>query len=401
MILSADLAPVFEAYFQTSFGAPSRLSVLEYLLIMGTALSSSHWSAAVGANSQGHRVFAIAWVSSPPALALLVFPTVDWIPRLLAASCLLLVVLRVSTAYGRANQQAALRQEARTDDLTSLPNRRALREHLLELTSKPAPFAVALMDLDNFKQINDSLGHDAGDQLLRTVSLRLLRAANRFGGQVQIFRLGGDEFAATIVDPHKQESLALEVRRAVAIPVELEHERLEQEISIGFATFPTDASQPGELLRLADAAMYRAKKTGSGFARHANYSNPDVNPLRLMTILREALHDETFELHYQPQIRLSDGSVVGVEALFRIEHGGAYLATDAVICCRSIRRNTARAYGFGDWSGRFGSRSALLKASNVEHVSERKRAGHRGWWVSGATFTRFAPPPDRSGTNLR
>jgi diguanylate cyclase len=331
LIFSADLSPVFETYFQTRLGAPSRLAVLGYLLIIGAARSTSHWSAAVGANSQGPRVFVIAWVSTPPALALLVFPTVDWIPRLLAAGCVLLVVLRVSTAYGLANHQAALRQEARTDDLTSLPNRRALREHLLELTSRNAPFAVALMDLDDFKQINDSLGHEAGDQLLRTVSLRLLRAAHRFGGQVQIFRLGGDEFAATMMDPLNQEALALEVRKVVAIPVELEHERIEQEISIGFATFPTDANHPGELLRLADTAMYLAKKTGSGFERHANDSNQDVNPLRLMTILREALHEGTFELHYQPQIRLSDGSVFGVEALFRIEQDGAYLATDAVI----------------------------------------------------------------------
>ena len=329
-LLVGDLLPMFAPPSVIALGFTPRLMVVGYLLIAAALLAPNRWSAAVEVQQNSRRVFVVAWAATPPALVLLLTPT-GALPKLLAAATVLGVVIRLSSAYGLAKHQAALRQEARTDDLTGLPNRRAVRERLTELTGNSEPFAVAVMDLDDFKNVNDSLGHEAGDLLLRTVSLRLLRAANKFGGDVQMFRLGGDEFAAVVTDVEVLEQLAMEIRRLVSIPVSVESERIEQEVSIGFATYPTDALRPTELLRLADAAMYRAKRFGSGVERHAEDVSVDLNPLRMMTLLREALHNDTFELHYQPQIRLADGSVFGVEALFRLEHEGSYLQTEALI----------------------------------------------------------------------
>ncbi|WP_104181223.1 bifunctional diguanylate cyclase/phosphodiesterase [Arthrobacter sp. B0490] len=209
---------------------------------------------------------------------------------------------------------------ARTDELTGLPNRRALLTDVPDRLAAGSTGALLLLDLDRFKHINDALGHAVGDALL-------VQVGGRFAGQLRpgdlLARLGGDEFAVFLEGVSEAEAVSA-VRRLeaeLAEPVRVGTATLQVSASIGVALTPRHGADLGLLLRKADIAMFRAK---SGHTGHHVYdaTDDDDGALRLRTVqeLRTALAENQFELHYQPQVRLCDRRVTGVEALLRWNH---------------------------------------------------------------------------------
>jgi diguanylate cyclase (GGDEF)-like protein len=210
------------------------------------------------------------------------------------------------------------------DSLTGLPNREvfnALTEKALADCPQGGQVAVLLMDLDRFKEINDSLGHFNGDLVIERVGKRL-RTVLREGDQVA--RLGGDEFAMLLPNVKAKDSVAgaaQRIQEALSEPFSVGGLALKVEASIGSALYPTDVDKAGKLLQAADVAMYAAKKAHSG---HEFYS-PDQHqytPARLGLVaqLNRAMKDNELVLHYQPKARLATGTVEGVEALARWNH---------------------------------------------------------------------------------
>jgi diguanylate cyclase len=216
-----------------------------------------------------------------------------------------------------------VRLQARTDDLTGLPNRRQLLEQartVLASASARRPAALLLLDLDGFKEVNDSLGHHAGDQLLRQVGPRLRGALH---GRELLARLGGDEFAVLLPEAGLDEAhdRAQRLRELILEPFTVEDIRLHVGVSIGLSTAPVPAATVDELLRCADVAMYAAKTGREGV--HVYVPDPDGGTgdrLRTMAELRVALTDDQLLVHLQPQVDLVEGSVVGAEALVRWQH---------------------------------------------------------------------------------
>jgi diguanylate cyclase len=180
---------------------------------------------------------------------------------------------------------------------------------------------VLLLDLDRFKDLNDSLGHHAGDLLLREIGPRIRDALPP--GSV-VARLGGDEFAAflaPVAGPEAAEDAARAVARALAEPVEIEGIAVAAEASIGIAVHPADGDDAAALLQHADVAMYAAKASRSGVAAYQPEADRSSHErLLVLSELREAIARDELVLHYQPKIALGDGHAVGVEALVRWQH---------------------------------------------------------------------------------
>jgi diguanylate cyclase (GGDEF)-like protein len=219
--------------------------------------------------------------------------------------------------------------EATHDSLTGLSNRRGLyTEGQARLEKAPGQRrALLLLDLDKFKEVNDSLGHHAGDQLLVEVGARLGR---KVGDGDLLARLGGDEFAVLLEDAGQEEAaaFAMTLRAALAEPFTALEERftpgavtLRSSVSVGIALFPNEGPDLSALLRKADIAMYKAKVTGDG---HHFYSVADdangAGRLRTVEELRTALTGDQLVLHYQPKVDLDSGAVHSVEALVRWDH---------------------------------------------------------------------------------
>jgi len=247
-------------------------------------------------------------------------PAAAW----LAVGCVLAALARVTVTFLEVRAFNEVKLQARTDELTGLPNRRALFEGVravLPTATAQRPAAFLLLDLDGFKEVNDSLGHHAGDHLLRQVGPRL-RPALRSGDLLA--RLGGDEFAVLLPDAGLDEAelLAERLRELILKPITVEGIRLHVGVSIGVASAPVPAATVEELLRCADVAMYAAKASRSGV--HVYVPDPlggTGDRLRTMEELRTALErDDELEVHLQPQVDLGDGTVVGAEALVRWRH---------------------------------------------------------------------------------
>ena len=210
------------------------------------------------------------------------------------------------------------------DTLTGLPNRNMLYDRLLNTirinTDADKPFALLLMDLDQFKEINDTLGHHRGDLLLQQVGLRL-QAALRPSDTVA--RLGGDEFAVMLPlsGSGDAELVAQKVMTALEPPFMIEGLPVAVEASIGIAIYPDHGANPDSLMQRADVAMYAAKKTGSGFIIYdAEHDRHSPRRLALMGELRQAIEHNHLFLHYQPKIDLKTRRIIGVEALARWKH---------------------------------------------------------------------------------
>jgi len=242
---------------------------------------------------------------------------------LLAAATLLVVIARLGQAYRQLRALADTRREARTDELTGLPNRRLFYEALNGcLGDDDAPdLAVLMIDLDRFKEINDSLGHRVGDEVLRQLGPRLQAVVGEAG---TVARLGGDEFGLLLwplTRPDDATDLAEQVCNVLRKPFRLEGMTLRVDASIGIAVAPEHGRAGDILLQRADVAMYDAKR---GHHRWSLYSaEHDVytrDRLELMEDLRDAFDAEQFVLHYQPKVNLATGTVTAVEALVRWQH---------------------------------------------------------------------------------
>lgn len=226
----------------------------------------------------------------------------------------------------RKRLESQLQHQATHDALTGLPNRSLLvdRLHLAIAQAKryQQHFMVAFIDLDRFKWINDSFGHDVGDALLKIMSSRIsacLRESDT------VARLGGDEFVLLLCDSgNGEESLQIlnRVVACVSSPMTIEGHELTVTCSMGCCTYPEDGEDPETLLRFSDAAMYRAKEIGRNNMQHYDdeLRRRFNERIQLATELRHALDRGEFSLHYQLQIDLRTGAIMGVEALLRWQH---------------------------------------------------------------------------------
>ena len=235
-----------------------------------------------------------------------------------------IVVVRDITARKQAQEREAF--IALHDTLTQLPNRHFLMEQLSQVLSlarrRHGRAAVLFVNLDHFKTVNDSLGHHAGDQLLRNVAERLRQGVRDAD---VVARLGGDEFVVVLTDVQSQDDVAMVADKLLASMhgvFTVDQLPLTISPSIGISLFPDHGGSADVLLRCADAAMHHAKESGRG-NRQFYVSSMDASALDVLQQerqLREAIAHNHFVLHYQPQICLADGTLQGLEALVRWRH---------------------------------------------------------------------------------
>ncbi len=227
------------------------------------------------------------------------------------------------SALHRAEESSS--RDARTDVLTGLSNRRDLLARLEELRAAPdagGEVGMLLIDLDGFKEVNDSLGHLAGDELLRIVAARCARLV---GPRAILARLGGDEYACALPVDHEGAlvEVAERLQSVVCEPISLDGMTLRVDASIGLATGPLRELDVVELLRQADVAMYEAKRERSGIRSYRADRDPNSRDrLGLVEDLRVAIERRELVLHYQPAIDLRTGQTRGVEALVRWQRPG-------------------------------------------------------------------------------
>jgi diguanylate cyclase (GGDEF)-like protein len=276
-----------------------------------------------GLRLSGWSLLAVPVASTLTALGLLVYGDIHPIAVALAAATIVVALLRLIVTFREATVLADSHQLALTDDLTDLGNRRALYVRSEQVLSEPsARAALLLLDLDRFKEVNDSLGHHAGDELLRMVSARLRHAVP--AADSMLVRLGGDEFAVFVLDAGQDaaERLAMTVREALATPFVLEDVTVSVNASIGVSVAPQHGTEMSSLLRHADIAMYRAKahRTGHSVYFRTEADQDGRDRLQMIDELRTAIASRALTLHYQPKVETARFAVVGVEALVRWHH---------------------------------------------------------------------------------
>lgn len=248
-----------------------------------------------------------------------------WIVLVVGAlvSVLLFLIRRLQTkqAIQRRHQARALEQQAKHDSLTGLPNRFLFYDKArVQLACKDNFGSIALLDLDGFKEINDTLGHQSGDRLLRAIGQRLNALVPENG---VLARLGGDEFAILCSQVSREEMsrYAETLFKALQQPFPVGDIKLQVSGSLGIACYPDNGADIGTLMRCADVAMYVAKHQHCRYRfydRQLDRHTPER--LMMMTELRAAVHNNQLVLHYQPKIDLKTGHWVAVEALVRWQH---------------------------------------------------------------------------------
>ena len=305
----------------------------------------------------------------------------------------------------RKTLEERLRRAAMVDEVTGLPNRRFFLERLRHGIGRGARgadawFAVLFLDLDGFKLINDSLGHLAGDELLRVVGDRLratLRATDTAA------RFGGDEFAILLADQMPEDLLAVaqRVQERITAPVTLGNHQVRVTASIGITTSATQYVDPEDVLRDADIAMYRAKEDEGGGVRFFDMSmhQSAIDRLRLRGELGAALQNHEFVVHYQPIVDLADTTVHRFEALTRWQHPtrgllgpGEFLpameGSDAIVALDRLVLDEVCA------------QIVRWRADSVQPVHVSVNVSHRTFWSEGfldtvqSTLDRHGVPPE-------
>ena len=272
----------------------------------------------------GVRLLVAPALGAAAALVLLYVGTRVELPAVattLALVGVLAALARTVLSFRELRAFAETRRQASTDELTGLPNRRAFLRVLRRSSADPEhTTAVLLVDLDRFKDVNDSLGHAAGDELLRLVAERLMAVLRP---RDLLARLGGDEFAvlAPVEDADGAAQIGARLRAALREPFEVGAAVLGVDASIGIALTPDQASGPDDLMQLADLAMYAAKdRGGAALVFDEQRDGAGRHRLEVVAELREAIPAGQLFLEFQPKIALDTDRVVGVEALVRWRH---------------------------------------------------------------------------------
>ena len=234
------------------------------------------------------------------------------------------------------NRKSDLEYQTLHDSLTNLPNRLLLFDRIHQTISQAkrndANFSLIMIDLDRFKEINDTLGHYAGDMLLQDISNRLVDCLRQVD---TVARLGGDEFAVLIPDCDEEQSkkIALKIRECMQSAVQVNGQSLYVSGSLGIAVYPSHGVDSETLLRRADISMYVAKRKGSAFEVYSQEQDDhSINRLELKYKLQKAIDENELELYFQPQIKCQQREVVSAEALVRwIGHKGTIVMPDVFI----------------------------------------------------------------------
>jgi len=258
-----------------------------------------------------------------------------------------------SDALGKVEAEAEIHRMAYLDPVTGLPNRTLLRDRLeqaLPLAARSeALVGVMLIDLDAFKAVNDTVGHEAGDELLRRLAERLAGRVRRYD---TVARFGGDEFVIVVPQVERPDDLHIvadHVMAAFGEPFVIQGQEFFLTASAGVAVFPADGDDADTLIKNADLAMYAAKARGKN--RHV-FCTPELKDdvqqrMRLINALYRAQERGEFVLHYQPQVSVADGRIVGVEALLRWRHPELGLVSPGVFI--PLAEQTGLIHAIGEW----------------------------------------------------
>ena len=227
-----------------------------------------------------------------------------------------------SDITSRKSTEKELLKLANTDPLTELPNRSFFQASHQNLVRKAASHTLLCLDMDNFKKINDSLGHQTGDVLIKQIAKRLQRIT---GTTATCYRLGGDEFSVLMEDQadiHTITHYAQDILDNLSRPFIINKQEFVLGASIGIAFYPDDGKTPQEMLKNADTAMYFAKNNGGNtykfFSGEMNQNA--VRQLQIENLIRQGIKDDLFTVYYQPKVDIASGKLVSMEALVRFEH---------------------------------------------------------------------------------
>ena len=307
---------------------PGGLDDAAWVLATAVVALAPGWSKrAGGATLPAWLLLGIPVGATLCTVALLVYAnghTLHPVAVALAAATIVAAVGRLIVSFREVTTLAHSHQLALTDELTGLGNRRAFYEHVdTYLAAEPDRIgALLLLDLDRFKEVNDSLGHHAGDDLLLQVATRLSSDLTHEDGLLA--RLGGDEFSIFVLDVDREgaEMFAEAVREILLAPFTVDGITVRVAASVGISLFPQHGLEVSTLLRRADIAMYHAKDLRTGYRVYSESDDSLGGQDRLRTIeeLRQVVHARKLAMHYQPKVDSQTSRVSGVEALVRWDH---------------------------------------------------------------------------------
>ncbi|NTW39870.1 MAG: EAL domain-containing protein, partial [Cellulomonadaceae bacterium] len=314
--------------------APEGLLNVGWLTAFGLMVASVGWQVPVSPPASRPRwsVLIVPLAGTVVALAVLVrnagqSPLAHWV----AAAAVLLAIARMGVAFLQVDALAVHRELSVTDELTGLANRRGFYRAAQRHLDDGGAATLVLLDLDHFKEVNDTLGHGAGDALLALVAQRITAVARRHAdarkGDV-VARLGGDEFAVLFsgVSPAEGREVTRRLTTALAATYDVEGIRVRVSAAAGMVHSPADGRDLDELLRRADVAMYASKSAGNGPAEyHPELDSRSREHLVQVEQVRAALGEGRLVLHYQPRVELRTGAVTGVEVLARLTGPGGIL----------------------------------------------------------------------------
>ena len=352
-LLLAVADSMYAAQVAGGASQPSSITDLFYLLAV-TMLAFAAWQPTPAQRVQrveGWSVLGVPTGFSLIALGLIFYDHVERLDQLafvLASLTLVAALGRLGLAFRDIHGLSEARRQAATDDLTSLPNRRLFMRLLGKAIAADRPagggISVMMLDLDNFKELNDTLGHNAGDALLRLIGPRLKGA---LGPTDTMARLGGDEFGILLdsqVDEVTVAAAAGAILNALQAPFEVKGLALHLTASVGIASFPAHAQDLDGLLKCSDVAMYQAKVSRSGYAFYSRErDNNSRERLGLAGELAAALQGNGIEVHFQPIADARRRRITGVEALVRMRRADGGLVSPLTFLAAAEQGGLSRA----------------------------------------------------------